>query len=157
MSQQCCAFLVLLILQKQKGSTDTYLHWVQKQALSTSFVHLLQLIFYMANDLLHIQYIAWHCQKPDVHHLHLIALLPACRITYLMTCLQVLPPHRRMAAAAYNIHESIQPCRQVLMAWRTSLFQVDRAAHQKSWFLSSHIAFPDDPSTTCHITSTSRR
>ena len=113
--------------------------------------------FYMANDLLQFRYIAGHCQMPDIHNLHLIAYcLPACLITYLMTCLQVLPSHRRMAAAAYDVHESIQPCRQVLMAWRTSLFQVDCAAHQKSWFLSSHVAFPDDPSTTCHITSKSR-
>lgn len=73
MSQQCCALLILLILQKQKGFTETYLHWVQKQPLSTFFVHLLHLIFYMANDLLHFHYTAWYCQKPDFHHLHLIA------------------------------------------------------------------------------------
>lgn len=119
-------------------------------------MHLLPLFFYLADDLLHFQYIAWYCQKPGFTSATSDSLLHACLITYLMTRLQVLPPHRRMAAAAHNIHESVQPCRQVLMSWRTSLLQVDRAAHQKSWFLSSHVAFPDDPSTTCHITSANR-
>lgn len=155
MSQQCCALLIFLILQKQEGFTETYLHWVQEQPPSTSFVHLLHLIVCMANDLLHFHYIAWWFQKVFSSSTS-DSLLLACLMTYLMTCLQVLPSHRRMAAAAYDVHESIQPCRQVLMAWRTSLFQVDRAAHQKSWFLSSHVAFPDDSSTTCHITSASR-
>lgn len=70
-----------------------------------------------------------------------------------MASLQVLPPHRRLAATANDIHESVKTSGQVLMPRESALLKIYSTAHQECRFLCSHIPLPDDPTTTCNIAS----